>query len=73
MPKTNDGDQRSAETQTPEGAAGTHDPSTHAGADTPAGRKTTTGKPAPTANATASQEPEPPPRTRPEKSGDATG
>jgi hypothetical protein len=73
MPKSNDGDQRSAAPQTPQAAAGTHDPPTHAGADTPAGRKTTTGKPTPTANATASHEPEPPPETRAKKSGDAAG
>ena len=64
MPKSNDGDQRSAETHTPDAAAGTHDPPAHTGAETPAGRKSATGNPAPTARATASHDPEPPPETR---------
>jgi hypothetical protein len=73
MPKSNDGDQRSAEAHTPDAAAGTHDPPAHAGAETPAGRKTATGKPTPTASATASHEPDPPPQTRPDRTGETAG
>jgi hypothetical protein len=69
MPKSNDGDQRSAEAQIPDAAAGTHDPPAHAGAETPADRKTTTGRPTPTARATASHEPDPPPQTGAEATG----
>jgi hypothetical protein len=70
-PASADGNQRMPPAHTPDAAAGTQRPPGQAGSNPPP--KTTTGRPAPTANATASQEPEPPPETRPADNGAATG